>query len=133
MKRRMIFFAEKSMKTPSLLTAVFLVAATLFFLLSLAATTAAVEGAWGRAETLTGRITAIDASHPMKSLTLQSSELGLSAPNNEMNIFTNDKTTVQMCYAGKSSLKDLKPGAKLQVTYHEIAGLAVADFIYKPC
>ncbi|HSB33988.1 MAG TPA: hypothetical protein VLG39_06005 [Nitrospirota bacterium] len=133
MKRRLNFLAERRIKTPSLLTAVFLASATAFFFLSLAVTTAAVEGALGGADTLTGEITAIDASRPTKSLTLQSSELGLAAPNNMMNIFVNDKTVVQMCYAAKKSLKDLKPGSKTQVTYHEIAGLAVADFIYKPC
>jgi hypothetical protein len=133
MTRRLNFFNIKSIKTPSLLTAVLFLSATAIFLLSLAVTAAAVEGAWGKADTLSGRITAIDTSHPTKSLTLQSGELGLSAPNNTMNIFVSDKTVVRMCYAAKKSFKDLKPGAKMQVTYHEIAGLAVADFIYKPC
>lgn len=133
MKRRLNFYTDKNINAPSLLTLVLVLLAAAFFLMSLAATTAAVEGARGKAETVTGEITAIDGSHPTKSLTLQSSEFGLSAPNDTMNIFINEKTGVQICYGARKSFEDLKPGAKMQVTYHEIAGLAVADFIYKPC
>jgi hypothetical protein len=133
MKRKLIFSAMRNVKTVSLLTMILTLSATALFLLSLAIAAGAVEGAWGEAHTLTGKITAVDVSRPTKSLTLQSADLGLSAPDNEMNIFVNDKTVVQMCYAAKASPKDLKAGARTQVTYHEIAGLAVADFIYKPC
>jgi hypothetical protein len=133
MIQKMTLFATKKPKTMSLLAVILLVAATTLFFPSSTSAVSAAKGPWGQADTITGKITEIDASHPTKSLTLQSSELGLSAPNNEINIFVNDKTAVRMCYAGKSSLKDLKAGAKLQVTFHEIAGLAVADFIYKPC
>jgi hypothetical protein len=133
MRQTVNFFAIRNVKTTSLLTVILTVSASVLFLLSFASAVPAVEGAWGPADTISGKITAVDVAHPTKSLTLQSSESGLSAPNNEMNIFLTEKTVVQMCYAARSSSEDLKPGVKAQVTYHEIAGLAVADFIYKPC
>jgi hypothetical protein len=133
MRQKVNFSALKIVRTISLMTVILTVSAIALFLLSYASAVSTIEGEWGRADSITGKITAVDVAHPTKSLTLQSSELGLSAPNNEMNIFLNDKTIVQMCYAARSSSDDLKPGVKAQVTYHEIAGLAVADFIYKPC
>ena len=133
MKRKIIFSAARNFKMVSLFTMFLTLSATALFLLSLTMTAAAVQGARGAAHTLSGKITAVDVSRPTKTLTLQSAALGLSAPDNEINIFLNDKTVVQMCYAAKASPKDLKAGAIMQVTYHEIAGMAVADFIYKPC
>jgi hypothetical protein len=37
-----------------------------------------------------------------------------------------------MCDAVKS-LNDIKPGSNAQITYYELAGMAVADFVYVPC
>jgi prefoldin subunit 5 len=105
---------------------------TALFIISIASVALAMESMQGNVDILNGKITAIDASHQTKSLTLQSIESDKAAPNNEINIFVNDQTTVKLCDADKS-LNDIKIGSNVQVTYYELAGMAVADFIYAPC
>ena len=106
--------------------------AAALFVMSLAGVAMAMESMQGNAEILSGKITGIDTAHPTKSLTLQSIEVGVSAPNNEINIFVSDETAVKLCDANKS-LSDIKIGSSAHVIYYERAGVAVADFIYVPC
>jgi hypothetical protein len=102
--------------------------AAALFVTSLAGVAMAMEGMQGSADILYGKITAVDISHPTKSLTLQSSATG----EQTMNIFVNADTAVKMCDADRP-FKAIKVGSNVQVTYHERAGVAVAGFIYAPC
>lgn len=102
------------------------------FLASFAEAQTSSNRAWAESDTLLGKIIATDFSHRTKSLTLQPGEMGPSAPDDELRLFVNDETMVLMCDEDKS-FRDLKVGSMVVVTYYEMAGLSVADFIYKPC
>ena len=107
---------------------VVLAAMAAIFLVSFAGVALTMEIVQGSTHVLYGKIAAVDSSHPTGSLTLQSPVTAEPA----LNIFVNDDTTVKMCNADKS-LKDVRTGSNAQVTYYELAGVAVADFIYVPC
>ncbi len=80
-----------------------------------------------------GEIVSVDTSHKTPTLTLnEAGKLSPANPNAELNIFLTNKTNLKMCKAEKP-LKDFKAGEKVSVSYHELAGLAVADRISKPC
>jgi hypothetical protein len=122
MRRRPIIFAAK------LLSGIFAVLAAALLLASFAGAGMTTESVQGNADILYGKVASVDTSHATKSLTLFSNET--SEPI--MNIFVDDNTAVKTCDADKS-LHDIRVGNDVQVTYHELAGLAVADFIYKGC
>jgi hypothetical protein len=124
--------ATQTAKAIYLLTAIVAVMVTALFIVSIASITGAKESMQGNADTLNGKITAVDTFHQTRSLTLQSGELGETIPDNEMNIFVSGQTTVKVCDADKS-LEDIKVGSNVQVTYYELAGIAVASFIYATC
>jgi hypothetical protein len=107
---------------------IFALMAAALFVISLAGIAMTMESVQGNADILFGKITAVDTSHPTESLTLQSS----ANRESTVNIFVNEDTTVKMCDADRS-LKDIKVGHNVQVTYYELAGVALADFIYVPC
>jgi hypothetical protein len=128
MVRRATLTATQSAKAVKKGMRIFTALAAALFLVSFASAVMATESMQGNADILFGKITAVDTSHPTNSLTLQSGESGAET----MNIFVNDETAVKMCDAEKS-LKDIKVGSNVQVTYYELAGVAVADFVYVPC
>ena len=128
MVRRATVTATQSTRASGHMTRIFAVMAAALFVTSLAGVAMAMEGMQGSADILYGKITAVDISHPTKSLTLQSSATG----EQTMNIFVNADTAVKMCDADRP-FKDIKVGSNVQVTYHERAGVAVAGFIYAPC
>jgi hypothetical protein len=105
---------------------------TAFYLISFSGNSMATESTHGMDDILSGKISSVDISHRTKNLTLHADELGISADGRELNIVLNDNTTVLMCKVAKS-IKDLKAGSKAVVMYHEVAGVAVADYIYEPC
>jgi predicted sugar kinase len=110
------------------MTMIFAVIIAALFVMYLAGVAMAMEGMQGNADILFGKITAVDTSPLTKSLTLQSS----ATWGPTLNIFVNEDTAVKICDAERS-LKDINVGSKVQVTYYELAGVAVADFIYLPC
>ena len=132
MGRRATIGPNQLARTVSHRTKIFVAIAVALFVTSLAGVAMEMESMQGNADILSGKITAIDMANPTKSLTLQSVEAGISAPNNEMNIFVNDEAVVKLCDASKS-LNDIKIGSNAHVIYYERAGVAVADFIYVPC
>ncbi len=80
-----------------------------------------------------GEVVAVSNSHDTPTITLnEANKLSPVNPNAELNIFLNNKTNLMMCKAEKP-LKDIKVGEKVSVSYHELAGLAVADRISRPC
>ena len=111
-----------------LLTGIFPVMTAAFLIALFAGVAMTMETTQGSTDVLFGKIAAVDTSHPTGSLTLQSPVSGEPS----LNIFVNDDTAVKMCDANKS-LKDIKTGINAQITYYELAGVAVADFIYVPC
>lgn len=112
----------------NLLTGIFAVMTAALLIVFFAGVAMTTEITQGSTDVLFGRISAVDTSHPTGSLTLQSPVTGEAS----LNVFVNDDTAVKMCDADKS-LKDIKTGINVQVTYYELAGMAVADFIYVPC
>jgi hypothetical protein len=124
--------ATQTAKALDLLTVIVAVMVTALFIISIASIARAGESMQGNVETLNGKITAVDTFHQTKSLTLQSGELGETIPDNEMNILVSGQTTVKVCDVDKS-LENIKVGSNVQVTYYELAGIAVASFIYATC
>jgi len=125
---RAIVGATRSFRPASHMTMIFAVIIAALFVMYLAGVAMAMEGMQGNADILFGKITAVDTSPLTKSLTLQSS----ATWGPTLNIFVNEDTAVKICDAERS-LKDINVGSKVQVTYYELAGVAVADFIYLPC
>ena len=80
-----------------------------------------------------GEVVAVDTSHRTPSITPnEAGKLSPVNPNAELNIFVTNNSNLMMCKANKP-LRDIKVGDKVTVSYHELAGLAVADRISKPC
>jgi hypothetical protein len=128
MVRRATVTATQSTRASSHMMRIFAVMIAALFVMSLAGVAMEMESMQGNADILFGKITAVDTSPPTKSLTLQPSVAGEPA----MNIFVSEDTAVKVCDADRS-LKDIKVGSNVQITYYELAGVAVADFIYAPC
>jgi hypothetical protein len=128
MVRRVLITAAKPANAATLLTGIFAVMTAALLIAFFAGLAMSMERMQGNTDVLFGKIAAVDTSQPTGSLTLQSPVTGESA----LNIFVNDDTAVKMCDTDKS-LKDIRIGRNAQVTYYELAGVAVADFIYVPC
>ncbi len=80
---------------------------------------------------LTGEVMAVDHVHNATTLTLVSDQIG-QFPNNELNIFINKDTKIQVCKADEP-MKDLGVSRNAKVTYHEVGGVAVAKRITEQC
>jgi NAD/NADP transhydrogenase beta subunit len=128
MVRRAVIRAIRSSRPADRLMMIFAAVAAALFLVSFAGIAMEKESRQGSVDVLYGKIAAVDTSHPTGSLTMHSPITGEPL----LNIFVNDDTAVKMCDADKS-LKDIRIGSNAQVTYYELAGVAVADFIYVPC
>ena len=85
----------------------------------------------GDERTLQGDVIAVDSGMSISTVTLESDQLG-SYPNNDLNIFLNQASKVNVC--GKEmSADDINVGRNAIVTYHERGGVAVADGITERC
>ena len=94
---------------------------------------ASSSGMQGHEGLVRGEVAAVSNSHDTPTITLnEANKLSPVNPNSELNIFLNNKTNLIMCKAEKP-LKDIKVGDRVTVSYHELAGLAVADRISRPC
>ena len=94
---------------------------------------ASASGMQGHEGLVRGEVAAVSNSHDTPTITLnEANKLSPVNPNSELNIFLNNKTNLIMCKAEKP-LKDIKVGDRVTVSYHELAGLAVADRISRPC
>jgi hypothetical protein len=101
------------------------------FLLSFTSAALAERGMYGDRGTLTGEVMAIDQVHNATTLTLISSQIG-QFPNNQLNIFLNQDTKVQVCKASEP-VKDISVSRDATVKYHEVGGVAVAERISERC
>ncbi len=80
-----------------------------------------------------GEVISMDSSHSTSDITLNEGPKGSPAnPNMELNVFLNDKTKIETCKTNMSS-RSIEVGDKVSISYHEVAGLAVADRISKSC
>ncbi|HUJ17635.1 MAG TPA: hypothetical protein VL197_06550 [Nitrospirota bacterium] len=109
-----------------------LIAAVLLFM-SLTTLAANSQGMMksGQERTLIGEIVAVDNVNNITVLTLRSDDLG-EYPSDTVSIFLNARTGVLICNSGDSA-QDLTAYRDAIVTYHELAGFAVADTVYEQC
>jgi len=125
--------SDKRSVTAKVLIGSFVMIVSLLLVTSFMAKAYASGDMQGHESRVKGKIVAIGTSHETPTITLSEvGKLSPSNPNAEINIFLTDKTDLTMCKAGEP-LEDLKVGEKVSVSYHELAGLAVADRIFKPC
>lgn len=80
---------------------------------------------------LNGEVVAVENARHLTVLTVQSEEIG-PFPNDQLNIFVNPYTTVKIC-KGTEPARDVKVNKVATITYHEVAGLAVADRVREHC
>ncbi len=85
----------------------------------------------GEAGSIQGEVIAVDSGHAMKTMTLESDQIG-KFPNNSLNIFVNRGTKVNVCGMSEPA-SDLQVDRTATVTYHEVGGVAVADRISERC
>ncbi len=82
--------------------------------------------------TLQGEVMALDNSHPLGTVTLQSSKIG-NFPNDEINIFVTKDTKTEICNK-REPLRDMDVSRIATVIYHEVRGwVPVADSIKEQC
>jgi hypothetical protein len=82
--------------------------------------------------TLKGEVVAVDTLHHINMLTLQSYKIG-QFPNDQLNIFMNKNTSVNICSERKPE-HDIKVSRDATVTYHEVQGLLpLADSVSEKC
>ncbi len=117
----------------NLLTAAVVLLFALILIVSLANSTLA---GWGKQaeqkDTLQGEVVAVDNLHHMGMLTLQSYKIG-QFPNDQLNIFMNNDTSVKICNKGEPE-KDIKVSRNATITYHEVQGLLpLADSVTEKC
>ncbi len=80
-----------------------------------------------------GEVISMDSSHSTPDITLNEAPKASPAnPNKELNVFLSNHTKITTCKA-KMASKSIEAGDKVSVSYHEVAGLAVADRISKSC
>ncbi len=85
----------------------------------------------GDERTLRGEVIAVDTGHYIRTLTMQSGQIG-PFPNNELNIFVNKGTQIRVCGMNEPA-SDLQVDRNATVTYHEVGGVPVATRISERC
>ncbi len=85
----------------------------------------------GARDTLRGEVVAVDTGHYIRTLTLESGQIG-PFPNNELNFFMTGSTKVNIC-GMRSPAGDIQAGRHATVTYHEAGGAPVADSVSERC
>ncbi len=129
---RELLIPKKACKT-DLLFGFLVVALSLLLVASLTGNALARGTMQAKEDIVKGEVVSMDNSHKTPTITVnEANTLSNINPSNELNVFLNNKTNVMICMAHKP-LKDIKVGDKVAVSYHELAGLAVADRISKAC
>lgn len=112
----------------SLVAVVFVMSVALLF----AAPLANAASAQSRTSTVTGEIVAIDQTNNVNTLTLRSTQQIGQFPNDELNIFLNSGTKINVCKSSEP-FKDMKVGRHAKVIYHELGGVPVANSVSEQC
>ncbi len=122
---------NKKIEAAKLLSGAFAFIIATLFLVSFANTAFAQGSTQGSSNTLTGEVVAIDNVHNTKMMTLRSDDIG-QFPNDTLTIMLDQNTKVNACNTGNSP-DDIDVSHNATVTYHEQAGVAVADSIDEEC
>ncbi len=85
----------------------------------------------GDERTLRGEVIAVDTGHYIRTLTMQSGQLG-PFPNNELNIFVNKGTRISVCGMNEPA-SNLQVDRNATVTYREVGGVPVAARVSERC
>jgi hypothetical protein len=126
-------FRKKSDKAALFLTGFFVLLVSAIFVMSLTSTTS-VAGSMqvGQNDTVKGEVVAVDNLHHIGMMTVRSEGIG-NFPNDKLNIFLDENTTVKICNEREPS-KDIDVSRNATVTYHEVRGwLPVADAVSEHC
>ncbi len=114
------------------LSGLLVLAISAVFVLSLTGYAFSKESMPGSAsDTIKGEVIAVDSGHYMKTLTLESDQIG-PFPNNSLNIFVNPGTRVNVCGMSEPA-SDLQVDRTATVIYHEVGGVPVAERISERC
>ncbi len=114
-----------------LLTGLFVLIAAAVFVLSMTNTALSRGFLQGEKGALKGEVVAFDNSHHLKTLTVQSDEIG-PYPNDTLHVYLNKNTSVKVCKMPEPA-KDIALNRNAAIMFHEVAGLAVADSISEKC